>query len=43
MSSIGEGINVNITLLFSQKVYGEVVEAYLSGLERCGCPGRRPG
>ena len=24
---IGEGINVNITLLFSQKVYGEVVEA----------------
>jgi transaldolase/glucose-6-phosphate isomerase len=30
---IGEGINVNITLLFSQRVYQEVVEAYLAGLE----------
>jgi transaldolase / glucose-6-phosphate isomerase len=30
---IGEGINVNITLLFSQKVYEGVVEAYLGGLE----------
>jgi transaldolase / glucose-6-phosphate isomerase len=30
---IGEGINVNITLLFSQHVYEEVVEAYLAGLE----------
>ena len=30
---IGEGINVNITLLFSQTVYGEVAEAYLAGLE----------
>lgn len=29
----GEGINVNITLLFSQKVYEDVVEAYLRGLE----------
>jgi transaldolase / glucose-6-phosphate isomerase len=29
----GEGINVNITLLFSQTVYEGVVEAYLSGLE----------
>src|SRR5215813_11606465 len=29
-----EGINVNITLLFSQQVYEDVVEAYLSGLER---------
>jgi transaldolase / glucose-6-phosphate isomerase len=29
----GDGINVNITLLFSQKVYEEVVEAYLRGLE----------
>ena len=28
-----EGINVNITLLFSQQVYDEVAEAYLSGLE----------
>jgi len=30
---IGEGINVNITLLFSEAVYERVVEAYLSGLE----------
>jgi transaldolase/glucose-6-phosphate isomerase len=28
-----EGINVNITLLFSQKVYEQVAEAYLGGLE----------
>ncbi len=31
---IGEGINVNITLLFSQKIYEEVVEAYLVGIEQ---------
>jgi transaldolase / glucose-6-phosphate isomerase len=30
---IGEGINVNVTLLFSQKVYAEVAEAYVSGIE----------
>jgi transaldolase / glucose-6-phosphate isomerase len=30
---IGDGINVNITLLFSQDVYEQVVEAYLGGLE----------
>jgi transaldolase/glucose-6-phosphate isomerase len=30
---IGEGINVNITLLFSQQTYEQVVEAYLAGLE----------
>jgi transaldolase/glucose-6-phosphate isomerase len=28
-----DGINVNITLLFAQQVYEQVVEAYLSGLE----------
>jgi transaldolase/glucose-6-phosphate isomerase len=28
-----EGININITLLFSQRVYEEVVEAYLAALE----------
>jgi transaldolase / glucose-6-phosphate isomerase len=27
------GISVNITLIFSTKVYGQVIEAYLSGLE----------
>ncbi|MCA6108409.1 bifunctional transaldolase/phosoglucose isomerase [Bradyrhizobium cenepequi] len=31
---IGEGISINITLLFSQKVYREVAEAYLKGLEK---------
>src|SRR5437016_139341 len=31
---IAEGININITLLFSQKVYAEVAEAYISGLEQ---------
>ncbi|MBX6329842.1 MAG: bifunctional transaldolase/phosoglucose isomerase [Pseudolabrys sp.] len=30
---VAEGINVNITLLFSRKVYEAVVEAYLAGLE----------
>ncbi len=30
---IGEGINVNVTLLFSQKVYAAVADAYISGLE----------
>src|SRR5216684_3414607 len=30
---IAEGINVNITLLFSQQVYEQVAEAYLRGLE----------
>ena len=30
---IGEGINVNITLLFSQKVYAAVADAYIGGLE----------
>jgi transaldolase / glucose-6-phosphate isomerase len=31
---IGEGINVNATLLFSQRVYEDVANAYLDGLER---------
>jgi transaldolase / glucose-6-phosphate isomerase len=30
---IGRGLNINITLLFAVKVYEQVVEAYLSGLE----------
>ncbi len=29
----GEGINVNVTLLFSQQVYEEVAGAYIAGLE----------
>ncbi len=31
---ISEGINVNVTLLFSQDYYVRVAEAYLSGLEK---------
>jgi transaldolase/glucose-6-phosphate isomerase len=30
---IGEGLNINITLLFAQEVYEEVAEAYIAGLE----------
>jgi transaldolase len=30
---LGEGVNVNVTLLFSVERYGEVLEAYLEGLE----------
>jgi transaldolase/transaldolase/glucose-6-phosphate isomerase len=31
---IAEGISVNVTLLFSVERYGEVIEAFLDGLER---------
>lgn len=30
---ISQGISINVTLLFSQKMYAEVLEAYISGLE----------
>jgi len=30
---IGEGINVNVTLLFAQAAYEQVAEAYIAGLE----------
>jgi transaldolase/glucose-6-phosphate isomerase len=30
---IGEGININVTLLFAQDVYEHVAEAYIAGLE----------
>ena len=30
---IGEGININITLLFAQEVYEKVAEAFIAGLE----------
>jgi transaldolase/glucose-6-phosphate isomerase len=39
---IGEGINVNITLLFSQQVYEEVIEAYVAGLEDFLASGGNP-
>lgn len=31
---IGDGINVNVTLLFAQEVYERVAQAYITGLER---------
>src|SRR5471030_2843443 len=39
---IGEGISINITLLFSQKVYLQVAEAYLAGLEKYVARGGDP-
>ncbi len=36
---IGEGINVNVTLMFSLDQYDRVVEAYISGLERLDASG----
>src|SRR5579863_491250 len=30
---VGEGININVTLLFAQEVYEKVAEAHISGLE----------
>ncbi len=30
---IGEGININVTLLFAQEVYEKVAEAYIAGVE----------
>lgn len=31
--AIGEGININVTLLFAQEVYEKVAEAYIAGVE----------
>jgi transaldolase / glucose-6-phosphate isomerase len=33
---IGEGININVTLLFAQEVYEKVAEAHIAGLEDLG-------
>jgi transaldolase / glucose-6-phosphate isomerase len=37
---ISEGININVTLLFSQEVYKRVAEAYIAGLEQLSARGR---
>jgi transaldolase/glucose-6-phosphate isomerase len=39
---LGEGINVNVTLLFSQTVYDQVADAYLGGLEDLVAQGGDP-
>ncbi len=36
---ISEGININVTLLFSQEVYQRVAEAYIAGLEQLSARG----
>ncbi len=36
---IGEGININVTLLFSQQVYVKVAEAYIAGIEQYAAGG----
>jgi transaldolase/glucose-6-phosphate isomerase len=39
---ISEGVSINITLLFSRKVYVQVAEAYLAGLEKYVAGGGDP-
>jgi len=39
---ISEGININVTLLFSQDVYRQVAEAYVRGLEKFASNGGDP-
>lgn len=39
-ASIGAGISVNVTLIFSLERYSEVIDAYLSGLETARAAGR---
>ena len=36
---VSEGMNINITLLFSQQVYEQVAEAYIGGLEQYAAKG----
>src|SRR5205814_5749566 len=38
--SIANGININITLIFSNDVYAQVMEAYIRGLERRAAAGQ---
>src|SRR5437764_13657060 len=39
---ISEGININVTLLFSQRVYHEVANAFIDGLEEYAAKGGDP-
>lgn len=39
---IAEGINVNVTLIFSLDAYERVILAYLSGLEKLAASGKKP-
>jgi transaldolase len=40
--ALGEGININITLIFALQRYQEVMDAWLSGLERLAKSGKSP-
>ncbi|MBI2502725.1 MAG: bifunctional transaldolase/phosoglucose isomerase [Candidatus Latescibacteria bacterium] len=40
---IAEGINVNVTLIFSRQVYQQVAEAYMAGLEGLAAKGGQVG
>ena len=37
---IAAGISVNVTLIFSVKRYGQVIEAYMKGIEQCQDPSK---
>ncbi len=37
---ISEGISVNVTLIFALKRYGEVIDAFMAGLEQAGAAGQ---
>ena len=39
---IGEGVNVNVTLLFSRSTYERVAEAYIAGMEKWAAAGGEP-
>ncbi len=41
--TIAAGINVNVTLIFSNEVYAQVIEAYLRGLEQRAAQGQDIG
>lgn len=37
---IAAGISVNVTLIFSVKRYGQVIDAYMKGIEQCAAPSK---
>ena len=37
---ISEGLSINVTLIFSLERYGEVIDAYMTGLEQAAAAGR---
>jgi transaldolase / glucose-6-phosphate isomerase len=41
--AIASGINVNVTLIFSNEVYAQVIEAYIRGLEKRAAEGQPVG